>query len=61
MKKKNSFAEGIDSNWKHVRKWGLLGLEARMLLYAASPLVNGTGNAAEPWLGYPENDPNRWK
>ena len=39
--KKNSFAEGIDSNWKHVRKWGLLGLEARMLLYAASPLVNG--------------------
>ena len=59
--KKNSFAEGIDSNWKHVRKWGLLGLEARMLLYAASPLVNGTGNAAEPWLGYPENDPNRWK
>lgn len=25
-----------------------------MLLYAASPLVNGTGNAAEPWLGYPE-------
>ena len=19
------------------------------------------GNAAEPWLGYPENDPNRWK
>ncbi|MCS2863089.1 hypothetical protein NXW13_01945 [Bacteroides thetaiotaomicron] len=38
-----------------------MGLEARMLLYAASPLVNGTGNAAEPWLGYPENDPNRWK
>ena len=36
-------------------------LKARMLLYAASPLVNGTGNAGELWLGYPENNPERWK
>lgn len=57
----NSVANGTDNYWGCVRKWGLMGIEARMLLYAASPLVNGTGNVGEPWLGYPENDPARWK
>ena len=58
---KNSEAEGSDKDFAKVRKWGVMGIEARMLLYAASPLVNGTGNAGELWLGYPENNPERWK
>ncbi|WP_287632143.1 RagB/SusD family nutrient uptake outer membrane protein [Bacteroides sp.] len=58
---KNSEAEGYDKYFSNVRKWGLMGVEARMMLYAASPLFNGTGNAGEPWLGYPENDMERWK
>lgn len=39
-----------------------LGLKARVLLYAASPLFNG-GNvdAANTLTGYTDNDPQRWK
>ena len=58
---KNSSANGYDKDFACVRKWGIMGIEARMTLYAASPLFNGTGNAGEPWLGYPENNPERWK
>jgi hypothetical protein len=39
-------------------------LKARVLLYAASPLFNGSGFAPEPLtaiLGYPSADPQRWK
>jgi hypothetical protein len=39
-------------------------LKARVLLYAASPLFNGSGFAPAPLteiLGYPAADPNRWK
>jgi hypothetical protein len=40
-----------------------LALKARVLLFAASPLHNGTDYEApyNELLGYPENDMNRWK
>lgn len=39
-------------------------LKSRVLLYAASPLYNGSGFAQEPLtaiLGYPVNNPDRWR
>lgn len=40
-------------------KVAALALKSRMLLYAASPLMNKSG--VNPVVGYPTPDPNRWK
>ncbi|GAB3931921.1 RagB/SusD family nutrient uptake outer membrane protein [Mucilaginibacter myungsuensis] len=49
-------------------KGACLALKSRVLLYAASPLFNGTtlvadagGSASPDLVGYPTADPNRWK
>lgn len=56
-------------NYGRVSKAACLALKARVLLYAASPLFNGTtlpseagGAGVDPALvGYPTYDANRWK
>lgn len=40
-------------------KIAAMALKARMLLYAASPLMNKPG--VDPLVGYPTPDPNRWQ
>ncbi len=55
--------ESIDnSTYGRVTKGAAMALKARVLLYAASPLFNG-GNidAGNPFTGYANADPNRWK
>ncbi len=54
-------ANGQDADYNKIRKWAVIGLEARMYLYAASKLTNGTGKTDEPWLGYPQAKPELWK
>lgn len=52
-------------NYGRVTKGACLALKAKVLLYAASPLFNGSGIAeSEPLksiTGYPSYDVNRWK
>jgi hypothetical protein len=55
-------------NYGRASKGACLALKARVLLYAASPLFNGTtlpadaGSGVDPALvGYPTYDANRWK
>jgi hypothetical protein len=51
-------------NYGRASKGACLALKSRVLLYAASPLFNGTtlaaGNLAQ-YVGYPAYDANRWK
>jgi hypothetical protein len=42
-------------------KGACLALKARVLLYAASPLFNGTSGATAALTGYPVSDMHRWK
>lgn len=53
--------DGNDPLAGRIRKSIVLAFKARVLLYAASPLFNGTGDNERLYLGYPEYDKNRWK
>jgi len=51
-------------NYGRASRGSCLALISRVLLYAASPLYNGTTLASGPLgaiVGYPAPDPNRWK
>ena len=51
-------------NYGRASRGACLALTSRVLLYAASPLFNGTTLATGPLasiVGYPVADPNRWK
>ncbi|MGO3805875.1 MAG: RagB/SusD family nutrient uptake outer membrane protein [Sphingobacterium sp.] len=52
-------------NYGRINKAACYGLKSRLLLYAASPLFNGEGIAAQEPLrsisGYPEKDNARWE
>jgi hypothetical protein len=54
----------VGLNYGRASKGACLALKSRVLLYAASPLFNGTtlasGDQAQ-YVGYPTADPNRWK
>ncbi|MBO9729798.1 MAG: RagB/SusD family nutrient uptake outer membrane protein [Chitinophaga sp.] len=52
-----------DVNQLKVTKGAALAVKARMLLYAASPLVNSgpRGNDPQNLLAFPSADPERWK
>lgn len=54
-------ASGQDQDFDKIRKWAVIGLKARLYLYAASPLYNGTGKSNQPWLGYPIANSSLWK
>lgn len=60
-RKEGVYQNGEDVDYAKIRKWAVLGLEARLYLYAASALYNGTNKPEEPWLGYPEAKPELWK
>lgn len=55
----------VGENYGRVNKAACYGLKSRVLLYAASPLFNGSDMTAEEplksVLGYPDSDPERWK
>lgn len=54
-----------DGDWGHAPRGAAIALKARVLLYAASPLMNGGGvesNASLKALtGYPSYDASRWQ
>ncbi|MEO7767829.1 MAG: RagB/SusD family nutrient uptake outer membrane protein, partial [Ferruginibacter sp.] len=47
------------NNYGRATSVAALALKARMLLYAASPLMNKAG--VDPLVGYPSPDPARWQ
>ncbi|WP_345952844.1 RagB/SusD family nutrient uptake outer membrane protein [Mucilaginibacter sp. PAMB04168] len=57
--------EHLPQNYGRITKGACLGLKARVLLYAASPLFNGGGVSGNPELkaltSYPDFNPDRWK
>lgn len=56
----NGKKDGKDPYLGRIRKHIVLAFKAKILLYAASPLFNGTGESDKPYIGYPEYDRNRW-
>jgi hypothetical protein len=56
-----SSADGSDANYTMIRKYGVLGLKARLLLLAASPLFNASEYSDKPETGYSAYDAERWK
>jgi hypothetical protein len=54
-----------DGDWGKAQRGAALALKSRVLLYAASPLMNGGGVESSPALkaltGYPAYDANRWQ
>lgn len=64
----NAAAAGYEPNidYGRVTKGSCMGIKARLLLYAASPLFNGgqipaTTAAQKPLAGYPSYDVSRWQ
>lgn len=53
--------DGFDPLAGRIRKSIVLAFKAKVLLYAASPLFNGTGTAETPYVGYTEYSKDRWK
>lgn len=55
----------VGDNYGRINKAACYGLKSRLLLYAASPLFNGEGEAAEGplrgVLAYPDKDQTRWE
>lgn len=53
------------SDWGRASKGAAVALKCRVLLYAASPLLNGGGVETDPvkraLTGYPTADPTRWQ
>ncbi|MBC7888764.1 MAG: RagB/SusD family nutrient uptake outer membrane protein [Ferruginibacter sp.] len=54
-----------DGEWGRIPRGAAVALKCRILLYAASPLLNGGGIETDPALrvltGYPAADPARWQ
>jgi hypothetical protein len=54
-----------DADWGRIPRGAALALKSRVLLYAASPLMNGGGVESSPTIkaltGYPTYDANRWQ
>ncbi|WP_315821214.1 RagB/SusD family nutrient uptake outer membrane protein [Paraflavitalea speifideaquila] len=54
-----------DGDWGKAQRGAALALKSRVLLYAASPLMNGGGVESNPALrsltGYPSYDASRWQ